>query len=241
MRYAIFSDIHANLQAVESVLAELKKEKIDGYFCAGDVVGYGANPHECIGIVRDLNTVCVAGNHDWAVVDKVDIAYFNPTAQEAILWTRAKALREDMAFLDKLPLIYKNENFIMVHGTLDEPSYFHYLVDIRQAATMFRYMDRNVCFVGHSHVTDIFVLKDGKVARGLSADISVEKECKYIINVGSVGQPRDGNPKSSFCIYDTQENTISIRRVDYNITEAQKRILESGLSPFLASRLNLGR
>src|SRR3989338_1868788 len=128
MRYGIFSDIHGNLQAMEAVTRAFKKENIDRYFCVGDVVGYGANPHECIDAVKALEAICVAGNHDWAVIDRSDTRYFNPIAKVAVQWTKERVLLEDLAFLDGLKLIYRNENFILVHGTLQEAADFHYLI-----------------------------------------------------------------------------------------------------------------
>ncbi len=241
MRYGIFSDVHGNLQALEFVLFALKQERAESHLCVGDVVGYGANPHECIDLLKNLPSVCVAGNHDWAVVDKINIDYFNPLAKAAILWTKENASREDMAFLGCLNLIYKTTEFVLVHGTLEEPAYFHYLLDVRQAAGMFKLMDVPLCFVGHSHIPDIFINRGGRVERSPSLEISLEENCQYIVNVGSVGQPRDGNPQASFCVYDSTEKTISIKRVDYDIEEAQRRIVAAGLSVFLASRLAVGR
>lgn len=241
MRYGIFSDIHGNLEALETVLAAYKKERIDHYFCVGDVVGYGANPHECIEAVRNLGAVCIAGNHDWAVVEKVDIEYFNPMARAAVLWTRKVAGRDDMAFLDRLKLIYKNDDFILVHGTLNEPAYFHYLVDSNQAELIFPLMDRNVCFVGHSHVAGVFVRKENKIEYSNISEIKIEEGCQYIVNAGSVGQPRDNNPAAVYCVYDTDEKVIQVKRVDYDVEAAQKRILEAGLPSFLAVRLAAGR
>ena len=241
MRYGIFADIHGNLQAMEAVLAALSREGIHSYFCCGDVVGYGANPHECINLMWDRKITCVAGNHDWAVVDKTDIEYFNPAARLAIEWTKNKVCREDMAFLDRLKLIHKNEDFILVHGTLQEPSYFHYLIDVRQAAGMFFDMDRNLCFVGHSHVPAIFIEKGDEAVEDASLSVKIAPDRKYIVNVGSVGQPRDGNPMAAYCVLDTEKQIVQIRRVHYDIKEAQKRILAVGLTSFLAQRLEQGQ
>lgn len=241
MRYGIFSDIHGNLEAMEAVIYAFEKEVIDRYCCVGDIVGYSANPHECIEIVKNLKAACVAGNHDWAVVDKTDIRYFNPMAKEAIYWTRLHASREDMAFLDGLGLIFKSEEFILAHGTLQEPSFFYYLTDEMQAGAMFRLMDRNVAFVGHSHIPGIFIQIQNHVECLPAFDVQLAQGCKYIVNTGSVGQPRDGNPMATYCIFDTAAGTISIKRVNYDIESAQKKILKMHLPPFLASRLAVGR
>ena len=241
MRYGIFSDVHANLEAMESVVNSLRREKIDNYFCVGDVVGYGANPHECIEAVKSLGATSIAGNHDWAVIGRVDTRYFNPMAKEAIHWTKRYALREDMIFLDNLKLIYKNDDFILVHGTLQEADYFHYLIDDRQAQETFELMDRDVCFVGHSHVPGIFTKKENRIQYSSMSEIYLEDGCQYIINVGSVGQPRDGNPMAAYCVYDTEAKTIFIKRINYIVEEAQRKIMKAGLPAFLASRLAVGR
>ncbi len=241
MRYGIFSDIHANWEALESVLRAFKKENIDSYFCVGDVVGYGANPGECIKAVQDIRAVCVAGNHDWAVVNKTDIRYFNAMAKAAVEWTKRSLNKEERNFLEKLELVYRSDDFILVHGTLQEPQFFHYLIESIQAKEMFALMDRNVSFVGHSHMPGIFIEKGNRIQYTLSAEVTLESQSRYIVNVGSVGQPRDGNPKPSYCIFDTKEKTISIKRINYLIEEAQKKIIAAGLPVFLASRLAVGR
>jgi len=241
MRYGIFSDIHANLEAMEAVFKVFQKESVDSYFCVGDVVGYGANPHECIEIVKDLKAPCVAGNHDWAVIDRLDTRYFNPVAKTAVVWTRGAISPEDKGFLESLQLVYKNNDFILVHGTLQEALYFHYLVEEEEAKRMFALMDRPICFVGHTHVPGIFVQHKQRVGFVFHSKLKLDSGIKYIINVGSVGQPRDGNPMASYCIYDTEDNSIAIKRVSYNIAEAQRKIIEVGLPPFLAHRLASGK
>ena len=135
----------------------------------------------------------------------------------------------------------KNKDFILVHGTLQEPSYFHYLTDNRQAEMMFGLMDRKVCFVGHSHIPGIFIKKEDRTEYILPNEIKLEEGCRYIINVGSVGQPRDSNPMAAYGVFDTEEKIIFIKRVNYDVEGAQKKILEAGLPPFLASRLAVGR
>lgn len=242
MRYGIFSDVHGNLQALEAVLRAYRKERIDGYFFAGDVVGYGANPHECIQVINDLGAVCIAGNHDWAVIGKIDTWYFNSIAKEAVLWTKQKSSQQDFDFLNKLKLVEKSKDFILVHGTLQEPSYFHYLADERQAEVMFRLMDRDVCFVGHSHVPGVFIKNQkGQIRYFSSQEVKLEEGFRYIVNVGSVGQPRDNNPMAAYCIFDTEEKVVLIKRANYDVEEAQQRILSAGLPAFLASRLAQGR
>ena len=241
MRYGIFSDVHGNLEAMEALRRAFTQEGIDQYYCVGDVVGYGANPHECIEEVKKLQAVCVAGNHDWAVLGKTDTRFFNPVAKAAVNWTAKNISRDDIDFLEGLDLTYKNEDFILVHGTLQEASQFHYLFDIEQAVVMFELMDRNVSFIGHTHVPGIFLKESNHINWLPSFEVNVKDNGQYIINVGSVGQPRDGDPRAAYCLFDTKEKIISVKRIDYDIESAQRKIIEAGLPSFLAHRLKTGQ
>lgn len=241
MRYGLFSDVHGNLPAFTSVIRAFDQEKIDQYVCGGDVVGYGANPQECIRALKDLSAVCIAGNHDWAVLGKIDTTNFNPMARVAVDWTKINIKPEDQNFLEELNLIYKNDDFVLVHGTLQEPGHFHYLLSESEARETFSLMDRAVCFVGHTHMAGVFIEKDDRIQNFQSVNLEVQKDCRYIVNLGSVGQPRDGDWRASYCLLDTETKTISLKRVEYDVTEAQKRIRQAGLPDFLASRLTFGQ
>lgn len=240
MRYAVISDIHGNLEALMAVLQECQNLRVENFLCIGDIVGYGANPKECLDLVRKMKAKTVAGNHDWAVSGRLDASYFTEDGKAAIFWTRNKVTFEDIASLHSLPMVYKDQDFLMVHGTLHEPEMFHYLFKIDESVSTFDLMDRPVCFVGHTHVPVIFIESKGRVYRAPSAEIEIKQDCRYIVNVGSVGQPRDGNPLASFCIFDTKAQMIEIRRVQYDISSAQKKILEAGLPKALAERLASG-
>lgn len=224
MRYGIFSDIHSNLEAFEAVLEALKKESVDKYFCVGDIVGYAANPKECIKIMQELNCPIVCGNHDWAAVDWVDHTYFNPYAKAAVEWTKSQLNDSERNYLKDLPLIYEDEEITMVHGTLEKPEEFDYIFDEFSALRTLDLSRTKVCFIGHTH---------------FPAEYS--KEAKRLINVGSVGQPRDGNPKAAYCIYDPDKNTIEIKRIEYDIKTTMNKILAAGLPNILAFRLVEGR
>ncbi len=241
MRYGIFSDVHANWEALTAVIRAFEKEGIDHYFCAGDIVGYGANPQECIDLIQKLNADCVAGNHDWAVVDKFDTDNFNHAAKQAIFWTKEHVRVGDRDFLKYLPLIFKNNDLILVHGTLPFPQNFEYLLYGDQVQEMFNAMERSLCFIGHTHVPQIIFQQEGKVRLWDASDIKIGPQSKYIVNVGSVGQPRDGNPMAAYCIYDTAQREISIRRVNYAIAAAHQKIIQAGLPRILADRLSEGK
>jgi predicted phosphodiesterase len=242
MRYFILGDIHSNLEALEAVIAASKNEQIDQYLCIGDVVGYAANPKECIAKLKLLGAIVVAGNHDWASVDLFSKEYFNPQALEAVFWTRRNLDDECKNFLETLKLTFENRDLTLVHGTLDSPQDFNYLTDGYIAEETFRRMKPNICFLGHTHTAGIFI-KDNQerihYRQDSAWDINLNE--KYIINVGSVGQPRDGNPQAAYCIYDTAKSTVEIKRIDYDTETTRKKIIDVGLPKFLGDRLLLGR
>lgn len=240
MRYGIISDIHGNLEALETAIDALSHEKIDKYLCVGDIVGYAANPAECIEKTRALKPYVVCGNHDMASGGLMGTNSFNEAAKAAIIWTRNNLSRENIAFLKRLSFIAKNKHFILAHGTLEEPEAFHYMIDGYEAYRTFRLMDRQVCFVGHSHVPGIFSHKNNRLNYFYKEKVRLSKDEKLIVNVGSIGQPRDGDPRLCYSVYDTGRNLIELKRLTYDIKKTQKKILDAGLPPFLAHRLSEG-
>lgn len=240
MRYGIFSDVHSNREAFEAVISALKKETVDEFLCPGDIVGYGADPDECIRLVRQLKAVSVAGNHDWAVLGQADIHYFNPIAKEAVLWTRENLTADGKQFLETLPLTYQNEDLLMVHAALPHPESFEYLMNTEMAGQMFSVMDKDICFIGHTHVPVIVKQDQSKINVKNPLDIKLQDGCRYIVNVGSVGQPRDGDPRAAYGVFDSTARTVTIKRVEYDIKKAQSKIIAAGLPPALASRLGYG-
>jgi len=241
MRYAVISDIHGNLEGLQAVLRECSLAKVQAILCTGDIVGYGANPKECLAIIRQFKIITVAGNHDWAVGGRLDFSHFTDDGRAAVEWTRGNISMEDIAYLNGLELVVKNKDCILVHASLDHPKEFRYMTNVSKVTESFTLMDVPVCFIGHTHVQGVFVQADGKFYYLDNSTIEIQPRYKYIVNSGSVGQPRDGNPMAGFCIYDTQLQTIELRRVPYNIHEAQKKILEAGLPQNLAFRLSLGK
>ncbi len=240
MKYAVIADIHSNMEAFEVVLQDSKEQKCTHYCCVGDVVGYGANPKECLDIVRSMNMPTVKGNHDEYCSSEEDLEGFNPHAAEAVNWTRKQLSKEDRAWLRDLKYVRLVASFSMVHATLDGPQRWGYVFDKLMAAASFTYQNTSVCFFGHTHVPVAFI-RDSVVRGGTYSKFRVEPGRKYFVNVGSVGQPRDGNPKCAYVIYDMDEGSIEIRRLDYDIAKAQKKILEAGLPPRLADRLSYGK
>jgi predicted phosphodiesterase len=241
MRYGIFSDVHSNLEALESVLSAFKEESIDAYLCIGDVIGYAANPCECIRMVKGNADVCIAGNHDWASVDKFNTGYFNPLALAAIRWTSQMLSKEERVFLESLELVFVNKDLTLVHGTLDNPQEFDYLFDGDDAGKTFAALTTPVCFVGHTHVAGILIEEKMKnIIYRQPSHFAFEEGNRYIVNVGSVGQPRDGIPDAAYCVYDTAKKEVAIKRVPYDMELARKKIIEAGLPQRLGDRLLVG-
>ncbi len=240
MKYAVIADIHANLEALEVVLADSREQKCTHYCCVGDVVGYNANPKECLNIVRDMAMPFVKGNHDEYCSTEDSLEGFNPHAAEAVNWTRKQLNDADKLWLRDMKYVRLVASFSMVHATLDGPGRWGYVFDKLAAAASFTYQNTSVCFFGHTHVPVAFI-RDSVVRGGTYSKFKVEPGRKYFVNVGAVGQPRDGNPKAAYVIYDMDEGSIELRRLDYDIPKTQKKILEAGLPPRLADRLAVGK
>ena len=240
MRFAIFGDIHSNLEALQAVLADAKAHECTHYVCLGDVVGYNANPHECTEIVRKLECPVVKGNHDEQASIETGLENFNPLAEEAINWTRDHLNEEDKKWLRDLRLVRHVRDFTIVHATLDSPQSWGYVFNQLDAAASLSYQHTNVCFYGHTHVPRAYV-KDVTV-KGVPLDrLLVEPNKKYFVNVGSVGQPRDGDWHAAYCIYTPAKQLVELRRIEYDIWTAQDKIVDAGLPQRLADRLALGK
>ncbi len=241
MRYAIVSDIHSNLEALTAVLARC--EPGDQVLCLGDVVGYGPNPNECVALVRALASACVLGNHDVAAIDDHGLTYFNPMAREAIEWTQRVLLPEHAEWLDGLAYELRMPDYLLVHGA--PVDYFEYIMDTDAAAKAFAATDAPLVFVGHSHVAESYALAaDGQIVqrrRPRGGTLELESGTRYLINVGSVGQPRDRNPEASFAFFDDAARTIVWERIRYPIARVQAKIEAAHLPSALAERLSAGR
>ena len=240
MRFAIFSDVHANLEALEAVLADARARKCTRFVCLGDVVGYNANPGECVERVRELDCPVVKGNHDEAASRLSPPGDFNEIAERAIAWTRDRLTDQDKEWLRGLPLQTRVHDFTIVHATLDTPAQWAYVFNNLDAAASFTYQHTPVCFFGHTHVPMAFIRDEG-VRRMKIEQLRIDMGKKYFINTGSVGQPRDADWRAAYCVYDVDRNLVEQRRVSYKLALAQQKIIKSGLSPLLAERLALGR
>jgi predicted phosphodiesterase len=238
MRYAIFSDVHSNREALEAVIAAYKDESIDKYLCLGDLVGYAADPNLCVQTVKAISEVTIAGNHDWASVNLFSSDYFNPLARDALEWTKRTLKNRQKTYLESLKLVYKNQDLTLVHGTLDQPSDFNYMTDGYSARKTFSLLETNICFIGHTHVAGMFIKdKKNRIIYRQDYTIDIKEDTAYIINTGSVGQPRDADPRAAYCIYDTEKKEVCLKRIDYDKISARKKIIQAGLPLFLGDRL----
>jgi predicted phosphodiesterase len=240
MRFAIVSDIHANLEAFEAVLADARDNKCTHFVCLGDVVGYNANPHECVALVQGLDCPIVKGNHDEQASLVESSRDFNEMAEAAIQWTRDNLAVEDKDWLRDLKMQRQVRDFTIVHATLDTPEQWGYVFNNLDAAASFTYQHTTVCFFGHTHVPIAFIRDEG-VQRQQIDKLRIDPGKKYFINVGSVGQPRDGDWHAAYCIYHVESNLVEQRRIKYDLATAQKKIIDAGLPPMLAERLAVGR
>ncbi|HLZ08770.1 MAG TPA: metallophosphoesterase family protein, partial [Chloroflexota bacterium] len=234
MLVAIISDIHSNLAALEAVLADCRD--CDRVWCLGDVVGYGPDPIACVERIREVAEICIAGNHDLAAIGSLPIEEFNGLAAEAAIWTSEQLSAGDREFLGERPMVQTRGEFTLTHGSPRDPVW-EYLMTAEQARDNFEYFETPVCFVGHSHIPVAFSVAGGAFGGGRNVqieptDVAGETSFgtrRHLINVGSVGQPRDGDPRSAFVIVDTENRTYRRRRVRYNVAQTQSRMRSAGL------------
>ncbi|CAN5483297.1 metallophosphoesterase family protein [soil metagenome] len=240
MRFAILSDIHSNLEALEAVLADARAQGCTNFVCLGDVVGYNANPKECLKIIQDLECPVVKGNHDEQVSIVRSTEGFNELAEEAIDWTRAQLSADDKAWLADLRLTRQVRDFTIVHATLDTPGQWGYVFNDLDAIASFTYQHTSLCFFGHTHWPTAFVREDN-VRRIAVGQIILSAGKRYFINPGSIGQPRDRDWRAAYCILHTDRLVVEERRVKYDLDTAQRKIRAAGLPDRLADRLAVGR
>lgn len=235
MKYAIISDIHSNLAALQNALDYIKTEKVDQIICLGDVVGYGPRPNECIELVKENCDVCLMGNHDHAVLGLTDIEYFNQYARDSVVWTQKHLDPENKKFLKNLPFTHEINGVLFVHSTPLKPEEWNYIFSDQDAQRNFDSYPNSLCFIGHSHIPVIFPYeKSSFFKEELQLDLNAER---YIINVGSIGQPRNEDPRSCFVIYNDETHSIKYIRLEYDVKKTFQEIIDNKLSPFLAMRL----
>lgn len=245
MRIGILGDIHANAEALRAVVDALRRERVDTWVQVGDIVGYGPEPSVCIDLVRELGCITCLGNHDAAVLGLLDTSYFNNFARAAIHWTGPRLRPSDLEFLRGLQLVVRRPEFTVVHGTLSLPEQFGYVISAVEAIESLDQQDTRLCFVGHSHVPAIYLRRREQpneihMVNHAEAEISYRGFDQVLMNVGSVGQPRDEDPRAAYGLVDTDLEIACVKRVHYDIAGVQRKIREAGLPDVLANRLALG-
>ncbi len=245
IRYAILSDVHGNLEALTAVLADAAAEGARDVLCLGDLVGYGADPVACVERVGERAVALVTGNHEYGALGLMDLGWFNPLARAAALWTRTQLDDDHGTYLESLPLKTTVDDATLVHASPRHPEEWDYLISAEDGFEVFGEFDTRLCFVGHSHRAGVWSLGSGgpEYAGYITPARARVRLCdgrRYIINVGSVGQPRDRDPRAAYAIWDRDDRTVSIRRVDYDHRAAAEKIIAAGLPRPLADRLAHG-
>lgn len=240
MNLVIVSDIHANLEALETVLADIERRKPDAMFCLGDFVGYGASPNECITRLRPLIDGAVMGNHDDAAIGRTALDGFNHEAARAARWTANALTPEHHEYLGGLPMQGSWHGANVVHATPSEPAAWHYVLSPAEADFEMQHFSEDLCFIGHSHYPGTFVSHGTRSLYTRQSKVRLEPGMRYIVNVGSVGQPRDGDPRAAYLTWDSERRELEHIRLEYDIEGAAARIRDAGLPAFLAERLRWG-
>jgi diadenosine tetraphosphatase ApaH/serine/threonine PP2A family protein phosphatase len=242
MLRAVLSDVHSNLEALEAVLADVGRAGAAELLCLGDFVGYGASPNECLDRLRPLVTAAVVGNHDVAVCGRSRLGDFTSNAAQAARWTGTVLSPENRAWLEALPYERRHGGALLVHASPAEPRAWHYVLSVEEARIEFDGFEDELCLIGHSHYPGAFRLDgpSGDIVYGREADVALEAGNRYLVNVPSVGQPRDGDARAGYLLWDDAARWVRHVRVDYDFDSARQRILDAGLPRFLGERLQWG-
>jgi len=244
MRIAVLADIHANLEALRAVLKKASELRVDEIFCLGDLVGYSASPNECVDLIRNENIICMLGNHDACASGLEEPEHFNALAREALFWTRDHLAEENRRFLMQLNRQRRVHDLFLFHGSINDTN--RYMLSRRDAVENFELLQEEAGvlttgFFGHTHVRAAWTEHDGFVSNDFSPELPLLPEKRYLFNPGSVGQPRDGDPRVSFLVYDREHRTVTFFSVEYDIRACQDKIIGAGLPQQLAERLAWGR
>ncbi len=242
MTVVIFADVHSNIHALEAVLQDAGN--CDAYWCVGDVVGYGPRPNQCVARVMEVDVLAIAGNHDLGSLGEIDVQHFNPYARIACEWNGKRLDERSREYLESLPLYLEPEPGVtLVHGSPRDPVW-EYILSTWEAVENFEVLKTPLCYIAHSHAPvvfcldgedcDLFVPEEGK-------KYHLEEGSKYIINVGSVGQPRDGDPRACYVVFDADDRRIRYHRVEYDVGRTQEEMRQAGLPTPLVNRLSVGR
>jgi diadenosine tetraphosphatase ApaH/serine/threonine PP2A family protein phosphatase len=242
MHYAIFSDTHANVEALKVVLDNISRKGVERYVCLGDTVGYGASPNECCDLVRSKAAFTIMGNHDAAVAGRMDYSYYYEAARQALDWHASILSEDNMKWLQSLVYVRTEGPVMFCHGSPLNLEEFEYIFAVEQARELCAHFGAlsHVTFIGHSHLCKVFEISADDAVEIEETSVTLKEDRKYIISVGSVGQPRDYDPRSCFVTYDTDTRKFSFNRVEYDIETAARKILDADLSPNFGHRLRVG-
>ncbi len=242
MKLALISDIHGNLEALVSVLNHIEKEKVDKIYCLGDVVGYGCDPVSCLELIEKNCAVKLMGNHEYAALGLVGTEDYNPAAQKSSDWTREQLSDRELSIMAEYEMIHTTGDILLVHASPVEPDQWHYIMTPDAALDAFGNFKEKLCFYGHSHVPQIFCERDGDLPRSqVGHDFMPDEESRYLVNVGSIGQPRDNDPRACYAIFDSDEYEVLYHRVEYDIETTQEKMAQAKLPRTLITRLSAGR
>lgn len=242
MKYGFFSDVHANLEALKACVIDFRSEKLDKVFFLGDAVGYGPSPDECVKLIKEVAAVKLMGNHDYAALGLMETEFFNQYAAESMGWTKNSISRKTIEILSNFELKYELDDVLLVHSSPKEPELWHYILDMDDAKESFDYFTHRMCLVGHTHRPFIVCKeKSGEILLSKQTEETLSDDRQYLVNIGSVGQPRDGDPRSCYLIFDSQTRVIKHKRVAYNVKATQNDMARVGLPDYLIERLTTGR
>lgn len=242
MRIALVSDIHGNLEALTAVLHDAESRQIDEIACLGDVIGYGADPAECLDLIESTCRIRLMGNHESAALGRMNDLAMNEIARRSMSWTREQLSDRHVALIESFEIERWIDNLHLVHASPFEPENWHYVLTPKAAAQAFEATEAFICFFGHSHLPTIFSIgEDQKVRSRFGHDFQPLEENRYLVNVGSVGQPRDDDPRSSYVVYDTDTFDVYFHRIAYDFTVTQKKLAEANAPAMLIERIAIGR
>lgn len=242
MRIAIVSDVHSNIEALSEVVKEVEKLRADRVVCLGDVVGYGASPNQCCEIIRELAETTLLGNHDAAVAGRMDYSFYYEAARHALDWSATIMTDENAAWLRSLPYTYRIGDVGFCHGSPLDPQAYEYIFALEQARELMPFIHElpDITFIGHSHLCKAFAVGNTETNDVVAQKFGIRRGYKYIVSVGSVGQPRDYDNRACFVLHDTDARTVEYHRVEYDIDGSAQKIFDADLAPNFGKRLFLG-
>jgi len=240
MKLAVLGDIHSNLEAFEAVLADLDKQRPDRLFCVGDIVGYGPNPRECLALIRERGIETVQGNHDYYVANDDELSAFQPLAQTTIYWHKVVCNAKEQAFLRSLPWALSTNDVQVLHTPTIGENRWRYILDMPDIKAAFANTQGQIVFIGHTHRPGIY-LDEEPILKIRKMSLTLPTDPRVLVNVGAVGQPRDGDPRACWCLYDSTRRHVQIRRCKYDHKKTAGKIRKAGLPARLARRLGLGK